>query len=210
MKKILKIAAPFLLIAAAFASYYVSADPRMAFSDIAGHWAAQEIEKWSARGVINGSEGKFRPDEGMTLAELATVYTRVLPLGEPAENTFADLNGDEWFADPILRCVGAGIIDAGGGSEIGPGRTLTRAEAFVTAARAFGLPPAEGEARLGGYNDARRLAPEHRPYLEALLAHGLVSGGNGVQLYPGEAFTRADAVDLLERAERAGFIRWDG
>lgn len=206
MKKILLIAAPFLLIAAAFASYYVNAGPRMAFSDIAGHWAAEEIEKWSARGVINGSDGKFRPDEGLTLAELATVYTRVVPLGEPAENTFTDLPGDEWFTEPILRCVGAGIIDAGDGTEIDPRRLLTRAEAFVTAARAFGLTPAGGEARLSGYNDAKRLAPEQRPYFEALLEHDLVSSGNKVQLYPDETFTRADAVALLERAERAGLI----
>lgn len=208
MKKILKIAAPFLLIAAAFVSQYIGTEPRMAFSDIAGHWAAEEIEKWSARGVINGSGGQFRPDDGLTLAELATVYTRVLPLGRPAENTFTDLNEDEWYAEAVLRCVGAGIIDAGAGGEIGADRRLTRAEAFVTAARAFGLSPAQGETRLGGYSDAGDLAPEDRPYFEALLGLDLVSGGGEARLDPGGSFTRADAVDLLERAERAGLITW--
>ncbi len=210
MKKILKIAAPFLLIIAAFASYYVSADSRMAFSDIAGHWAAEEIEKWSARGVINGSEGKFRPDGSLSLAELAVIYTRVLPLGEaePAENTFEDLPEGAWYTEAILRCVGAGIIDAGGRSELGPGEAMTRAETFMTLARAFGIQPAGGEALLGAYNDAKRLTPEQRPYFEAMLSLGLISGGSEVQLYPGDEISRAEVVDMLERLERGGYIEW--
>ncbi|MCM1150249.1 MAG: S-layer homology domain-containing protein [Butyricicoccus sp.] len=206
MKKILKIAAPFLLILAAFASYYVSADSRMAFSDIAGHWAAEEIEKWSARGVINGSEGKFRPDESLSLAELAVIYTRIMPLGEAAENNFEDLPGDAWYTEAILRCVGAGIVDAGGKSEIGPGEAMTRAETFMTLVRAFDIKPAGGEALLGAYNDAKRLTPEQRPYFEALLELGLISGGSEVQLYPGDGISRAEVVDMLERLERAGLI----
>lgn len=213
MKKILKIAAPFLLILAAFASYYVSADSRMAFSDIAGHWAAEEIEKWSARGVINGSEGKFRPDESLSLAELAVIYTRVLPTGEAeaAENTFEDLPEGAWYTEAILRCVCAGIIDAAapdeeGKAEMEPERAVTRAEAFMTLVRAFGIRPVEGEALLGAYNDAKRLTPEQKPYFEALLELGLISGGSDVQLYPGDGISRAEVVDMLERLERAGFI----
>lgn len=214
MKKILKIAAPFVLILAAFASYYVSADSRLAFSDIAGHWAAEEIEKWSARGVINGSEGEFRPDEGLSLAEMAVIYTRVIPLGEPAENTFEDLPGGAWYTEAILRCVGAGIIDAAvpdgeGKAEMEPERAVTRAEAFMSLVRAFDIRPAGEEALLGAYNDAKRLAPEQKPYFEAMLELGLISGGSEVQLYPGDEISRAEVVDMLERLERAGFIEWE-
>lgn len=206
MKKILKIAAPFILILAAFASYYVSADSRMAFSDIAGHWAAEEIEKWSGRGVINGSEGKFRPDDSLSLAELAVIYTRVMPLGEPAENTFEDLPEGEWFTEPILRCVGAGIIDTAGKTELGPREPVTRAEAFMMLSRAFDIRPSEGENLLRGYNDAKRLTPEQKPYFEALLSLGLISGGNEVQLYPADPISRAEVVDMLERLEQGGYI----
>lgn len=206
MKKILKMAAPFILIIAAFASYYVSADSRMMYSDIAGSWAAQEIEKWSSRGVINGSEGRFRPDESLSLAELATIYTRIMPLGGPAENTFEDIPDGEWFAEPILRCVGAGIIDGSGKTELGPREPVTRAEAFMMLARAFDIQPAEGTALLSGYNDAKRLTPEQKPYFESMLSLGLISGGNEVQLYPDDAISRAETVDMLERLERGGYI----
>lgn len=206
MKKLFKIAAPFLLILAAFASYYVSADSRMAFSDIAGHWAAEEIEKWSGRGVINGSEGRFRPDESLSLAELATVYTRIMPLDTLAENTFEDVPDEEWFAAPVLKCVDAGIIDAGGKTELGPREPVTRAEAFMMLARAFDIRPAGDGTLLSGYNDAKRLTPEQKPYFEALLALGLISGGNEVQLYPDDPISRAEAVDMLERLQAGGYI----
>ena len=206
MKKILKIAAPFILILAAFASYYVSADSRMAFSDIAGHWAAQEIEKWSSRGVINGSEGKFPPDDSLSLAELATIYTRILPLETQAENTFEDIPNEEWFAEAILKCVHAGIIDAAGKTELGPREPVTRAEAFMMLVRAFDIQPVQGDALLRAYNDAKRLTPEQKPYFEALLSLGLISGGNEVQLYPGDPISRAEVVDMLERLEQGGYI----
>lgn len=207
MKKLFKIAAPFILILAAFASYYVSADSRMAFSDIAGHWAAEEIEKWSARGIINGSEGKFRPDESLSLAELATIYTRIITLDTLAENTFEDIPDEEWFAEPILKCVDAGIIDAEGKTQLGPREPVTRAEAFMTLVRAFDIQPAEGETLLRAYNDAKRLTPEQKPYFETLLTLGLISGGSEVQLYPGDAISRAEAVDMLERLQAGGYIK---
>lgn len=206
MKKLLKIAAPFILILAAFASYYVSADSRMAFSDIAGHWAAEEIEKWSSRGVINGSEGKFRPDDSLSLAELATIYTRIMPLEAEAENTFEDIPDEEWFAGAILRCVHAGIIDAAGKTELGPREPVTRAEAFMMLVRAFDIQPAQGDTLLRAYNDAKRLTPEQKPYFEALLSLGLISGGNEVQLYPSDPISRAEVVDMLERLEQGGYI----
>lgn len=206
MKKLLQIAAPFILILAAFVSYYVSADSRMAFSDIAGHWAAEEIEKWSSRGVINGSDGKFRPDDSLSLAELATVYTRILPLDTVAENTFEDVSGEDWFAEPVLKCVAAGIIDAGGSSGLRPREPVTRAEAYMMLVRAFGIEPAQGGSLLSAYNDGKRLTPEQKPYFEALLDLDLISGGNPVQLYPGDPISRAEVVDMLERLELHGYI----
>lgn len=208
MKKFLKIAAPFLLILAAIGSLFVHVESTLDFADVAGHWAAPQIEKWSTRGVMNGSEGYFRPDDGLSLAELSAVFTRVLPLGEAAENTFDDLPDDAWFTEPVLRCVGEGIIDAEGKTALEPGRALTRGEAFVMLARALDIEPEQGEKLLRKCNDARLVEPELRPYFEALLARGLVSGENPVFLCADEPMSRADAVDMLERMERGGFIRW--
>ncbi len=106
--------------------------------------------------------------------------------------------------------MGEGIIDAGGKSEMEPERALTRAETFMTLVRAFDIPPVGGEALLGAYNDAKRLTAEERPYFEAMLSLGLISGGSEVQLYPGDEISRAEVVDMLERLERGGFIEWNG
>lgn len=206
MKKFLKIAAPFLLILAAAGSLLIHVESCLVFSDVAGHWAAEEIEKWSERGIINGSDGQFRPDEGVSLAELAVIFTRVLPLGEAAENTFEDLPDDEWYTEAVLRCVGAGIIDVEGKTELAPWQMLTRAETFMMLARALDIAPEQGETMLRTRNDSKYLTPEQKPYFEALLARGLVSGENPVQIYPYDTMTRADAVDMLECLERGGYI----
>lgn len=72
--------------------------------------------------------------------------------------------------------------------------------------RAFDIRPSEGENLLRGYNDAKRLTPEQKPYFEALLSLGLISGGNEVQLYPADPISRAEVVDMLERLEQGGYI----
>lgn len=206
MKKILKLAVPFILIIAAFASYYVSADSKLMYSDIAGHWAVTQIEKWSRMGVISGGEGKFRPDDGLTLAEFATILTRVMPLEGAAKNTFTDVSDDDWYAEAVLKCVAAGIIDVEGKTELEPKQPLTRTQAFMMLARAFDIAPVYDDQLLKGYNDAKRLTEEEKPYFEAMLELDLISGGNAVQLYPQDDITRAEVVDALDRLQNAGYI----
>ena len=205
MKKFWKLAVPLLLLAAMFAVYRVSPDSRLMYSDIAGHWAREEILTWSQRGVMSGTDGKFRPDAGVTRAELATVLTRVLPLEDAAENTFTDVEEDAWYTEAVLRCVAAGILD-GGGTELAPKAYLSREEGFLMIARAIGLEPAEELSLLGGYNDAKLLSDGAKPYFEALLEQNLISGGSEVQLYPRQGMTRGEVAAALQKLCDAGYI----
>ena len=55
------------------------------FTDVNGHWAGEYISKAAARGWILGENGKFRPDDYITRAEVMTIVNRVLgrlPEGE--------------------------------------------------------------------------------------------------------------------------------
>ncbi len=50
-----------------------------AFTDVAGHWAAEEISKAAAYGWIRGYEdGTFKPEQNITRAEAMTMINRVL------------------------------------------------------------------------------------------------------------------------------------
>ena len=85
----------------------------------AGHWGQGAIERWSDYGVLEGANGLFNPDNNMTRAELAAVISRLLGLQEVAENTFSDVDENAWYAEDILKCAAAGIIQV-------PARAQTR------------------------------------------------------------------------------------
>ncbi len=80
------------------------------FSDVpANHWAAEAIASVKEAGLMNGSNGTFRPNDGVTRAELAVVADRLLkkmngggewtpPAPEPAELP-ADADDDMSLGD---------------------------------------------------------------------------------------------------------------
>ena len=89
--------AEFAAVAARFDDiYYVGEDM---FSDIVGHWAADEINSAATRGWILGYQGKFRPNDYITRAEAVTLINRVL---ERAPEYCSDLiQGMKTFHDNL-------------------------------------------------------------------------------------------------------------
>ncbi|MCI5604277.1 MAG: S-layer homology domain-containing protein, partial [Clostridia bacterium] len=48
------------------------------FTDIEGHWAKSDIEKAADKKVVSGFEdGTFRPDDGVTRAQLCSILNRL-------------------------------------------------------------------------------------------------------------------------------------
>ena len=80
-------------------------DPAGSFTDIAGHWAKDEIRQAAALGWITGyADGSFRPNQSITRAEAVTMLNRVLQrLPETEEDllsgmrTFSDCQSSDWF-----------------------------------------------------------------------------------------------------------------
>ena len=75
---------------------------------------------------------------------MAAVIARLLGLTETAPNTFTDVEADAWYAQAILQCAAAGIIQGSNGMA-NPNGTLTRQEAAVMLGRALGIQPDEGD-----------------------------------------------------------------
>ena len=153
MKKKLKLAIPLLLVIAAFLSYYVGRDPAYSYDDIMHHPAADAIEKWSGYGVMTGSNGEFKPDIGLTRGSMCTAICRVVELREEAENIYEDVDGEAWYASPMLRCVAAGILD-GSGTLLQPDSIVSRGEAMSMFEAAFGMPEEDSRSVLEAYGAA--------------------------------------------------------
>ena len=79
------------------------------YSDTAGYWAKDEISKWSDLGIIQGSNGNFRPADQITRGDLAVILDRVMNYQEKSSDSFSDL-GDRYYTDAILKANKAGVI----------------------------------------------------------------------------------------------------
>jgi hypothetical protein len=95
------------------------------------HWAQEAIQYVSSKGLMTGyPDGRFKPEQTMTRAEMAEVVTRWLELqGEPA-TSFNDVVGHR--AEKVIALAEArGIIQGLTDGSFHPEKTLTRAEAVT-------------------------------------------------------------------------------
>ena len=56
-----------------------------AYGDTVGHWAEGSIGRWSGHGIIQGNNGKFRPNGQLTCARAMVILGRAMGI-EPIEN----------------------------------------------------------------------------------------------------------------------------
>ncbi len=77
------------------------------FADIEGHWAAEWVKTFAAKGYLVGyPDGTFRPEDKITRAEMIVVATRIAGsvAGEAAVE-FADVDASHWAYDFIMKAA---------------------------------------------------------------------------------------------------------
>lgn len=160
-----RLAAPTLLLAAILAAAapvpmgHAAAAP--ALTDLAGHWAAGEIQAAVEAGWIGGyPNGTFRPDGNVTRAEFLSMLTRYLdtthlvkPVTDERISFFQDrfADGGHWSArqGAVKGALAYQVLEPSdypalfkGGELVGwsfaPDQPLTRLEAAVMLTRALG------------------------------------------------------------------------
>lgn len=164
------------------------------FTDIDGHWAENQIVKWSNRDLINGYQGKFSPNKTITRGEMAIIIDRLFDYQLSAENTFSDLS-DDWYTDAILKNNEKGIL-LGFEGQVRPLDKVTRQEAIVMLGKAFDVTLVE---RASTFIDAETIGSWAMPYINAMQDAGYVSGKPDGGFYPMEEITRAEIVTIIDR-----------
>ena len=123
------------------------------FSDVtADSWYNQTVSTLARMGIVKGYEdGTFRPNAPITRAEFGAIATRFFAeTGATYEpGTFADVTGNEWFANAIQDAVNLGLIGGYPDGTVRPNNNITRAEACAIVNRTLGRVP-----------DADHLLPE--------------------------------------------------
>ena len=196
-RKILSLILAFAMAVSLFTVGASAAEPT--YGDTAGHWAEASIERWSAYGIIQGSNGQFDPNGQLTCAQLATILAKLLKLPAAKDAGFTDNTADAWYYDAINRCAAAGILNGNGDGTVTPEAPITRERAMVMLARALGIEPIR-KPDLTKYTDAAQVSAYAQGYVAALIEAGIVGGVTADELAPQDNINRASTVTILDRA----------
>jgi hypothetical protein len=110
------------------------------FSDVSGHWAEDYIMQAAQLGLVEGYDGKYRPDNSMTRAEFVTILWRSKGSPSPTKSSsFTDLTQD-WYLDAVAWAEEQGVVNGVGGGKFDPTGPITRQQLVTTLYRLAGKP----------------------------------------------------------------------
>ena len=101
------------------------------FTDVAGSKYAGEINALAVSRIVFGNQGKFRPDDTMTRAEVCALLAQALDLYWLADGYFTDVAKESWYAPSVNAMAAIGLVSGVGGGEFDPNATMTQEE-FIT------------------------------------------------------------------------------
>ena len=153
------------------------------FIDTQDHWAKDEIDFVSARGLVNGMSATiYAPNNSTTRAQLWTILARQVD---------ADLTGgNTWYEKAQLWSKDKGISDG-----TNPGATITRAQMVTMLWRTMGQPAATDKVSFAD-------VPAGSYYAQAVawaIENGITTGIGG-KFDPNSACTRAQIAAFLARS----------
>lgn len=100
------------------------------FNDTKGHWANESINAMANAGFIQGSDGKFRPNDSISRQELITIIGRAKSLSKPDKiEEFLDHKEiSPWAVDFVYAAKEQQIVSGYPDGTIKPNKNVTRAE----------------------------------------------------------------------------------
>ena len=154
------------------------------FIDTRNHWAEDEIDFVSARGLVNGmSDTIYAPDATASRAQLWTILAR---------QNDADLSGGaNWYERAQLWSKDKGISDGAN-----PNAAINRAQMVTMLWRTMGQPAAAGRV---SFVDV----PANSYYAQAVawaVENGITTGVGGGRFDPTATCTRAQIATFLARS----------
>ena len=157
---------------------------RCSFSDVVrGDWFNLYVATLENAGVIvdTRTNGKFRPNEAITRAELAAMLAQFADI-KSAANFFNDVSARHWASDEIAVCAKMGWINGYPDGSFRPDATITRAEMMAMINRALGRTPKSADDLLSGMKTWRDNANVNAWYYldvqEATNSHTYTKSGS--------------------------------
>ena len=177
------------------------------------HWAIEPIALSVTLGMIKGyPDNSFKPEKGITRAELVTLLVRTLPVklaDTVSYSGFDDVPSKHWAAKYIAYGSHKGLVTGYPDGTFMPNKILTRAEGVTVLARYANLVPTEPEKPPFPDLEANFWANK---YIAAAKKTGMLKYLVGSNFEPPTPFTRAEAAEVLYQTppiQRAVDQFWD-
>jgi hypothetical protein len=180
------------------------------FTDIAGHWAYDDIKFAVENGLFNGTgETTFGPNVAMDRGMFVTVLGRIAGIDAAAHaNTpFTDVKATAYYAPHAAWASENGIVEGVGGGLFAPSNQITRQEMATMLNRYASHAKIALESNpQATFADDASIASWAKDAVYALAFAGLINGVGENTYAPAKTATRAEVATLLARFVR-GYIR---
>ncbi|MCC8089923.1 MAG: S-layer homology domain-containing protein [Oscillospiraceae bacterium] len=153
------------------------------------------------KAYVFGSDGKIRPNDSITRAEVCSIFYSLLSNSAKAEwgsveNTYTDVAEKDWYNTAVSTLQNIGLLDFIDGESFCPGKTLTRAE-FAVILSEFYETDEENEPAKSAFSDIWGHWAEEN--IEAAAAQGLLSGYYDGTFMPDAEISRAEIIAAMNR-----------
>lgn len=122
------LAAVMTVASIAISSITTMAAETTTFTDVTSETKyAEAILTLAKLGVVNGDQGKFNPEAGITRAEVVAIITRAMNIADYATGVapFTDVPEGHWATKNIIAATSRGIVNGYGDGLFGPGDNVT-------------------------------------------------------------------------------------
>lgn len=167
-------------------------------TDIAGHWAEENVKYVYDNGLMTGYEdGTFGAENNITRAEFATVMARLLGLEQNADEAAFDDCEEHWAKGYIGALAKAGIVGGVSDTEFAPDSNITREQMAVILSRAFKLE--EALDSMAVFMDDEQISDWAYSDVYKVLNAGYMKGDESGNFAPLANATRAEVATVIYR-----------
>ena len=179
-------------------------NPAPAFTDITGHWAADNILFAASRGLLSGtSDTTFSPDTGMTRGMFVTALGRLAGINPDSYQTgkFTDVKADAYYAPYVNWAAQTGIVEGVTDTTFAPDTNINREQMAVimknyAAKLGYDLPQT---LKAVTFADNTQISSWAKDAVKSMQQAGILAGMVNNRFDPKGTATRAEVATVLRR-----------
>lgn len=179
-------------------------NPAPAFTDITGHWAADNILFVASRGLLSGtSDTTFSPGTGMTRGMFVTALGRLVGINPDSYKTgkFTDVKADAYYAPYVNWAAQTGIVEGVTAITFAPDTNINREQMAVIMANyakklGYDLPRT---LKAVTFADNANISSWAKDAVKAMQQAGILAGKANNRFDPKGTATRAEVATVLRR-----------